>query len=152
LKTLVLGIGNPILSDDGVGPRLIDELRKLVSAPDIVLRETSLAGVNLMEILAGFDRAIIIDAVRSGGKPGQVYRLKPQDFEVQPKDAFSQHNMSLFHSIALGKKLNLHMPKDVVIIAIEAENVTDFGESLTPEVEKAVSIAIKQVLEEVKQP
>jgi len=149
LKTLVLGIGNPILQDDGVGPRLIRELRSLVTGADITLEDTSLSGVDLMEILAGFDRAIIIDAIKSGGKPGQVYRLTLNDLGTEPRDAFSEHNMSLFQSIELGKKLKLHMPKDVVIIAVEAENVSDFGETLTPEVEKAIPVAIQRVIDAI---
>lgn len=150
MKTLILGIGNPILRDDGVGPRIIQQLRNLISEPDISLQETSLSGVNLMEILMGFDRAIIIDAIQSGGKPGQVYRLTTQDFGTPQKDAFSEHNMSLFQSIALGRKLSRHMPSEVVIIAIEAEDVANFGEGLTAEVEKAVPLALKQILEELK--
>ncbi|MBM4450827.1 MAG: hydrogenase maturation protease [Chloroflexi bacterium] len=149
MKTLVLGIGNPILQDDGVGPRLIRELRSLVTGADITLEDTSLSGVDLMEILAGFDRAIIIDAIKSGGKPGQVYRLTLNDLGTEPRDAFSEHNMSLFQSIELGKKLKLHMPKDVVIIAVEAENVSDFGETLTPEVEKAIPVAIQRVIDAI---
>lgn len=145
----MLGIGNPILQDDGVGPRLIRELRSLVTGADITLEDTSLSGVDLMEILAGFDRAIIIDAIKSGGKPGQVYRLTLNDLGTEPRDAFSEHNMSLFQSIELGKKLKLHMPKDVVIIAVEAENVSDFGETLTPEVEKAIPVAIQRVIDAI---
>ena len=103
-----------------------------------------------MEMLIGFDRAIIIDAIQSGGRPGQVYRLTTQDFGTPQGDAFSEHNMSLFQSIELGRKLALHMPGQVVIIAIEAEDVTDFGEGLTPFVEKAVPVGIKLVLEELK--
>jgi len=149
LKTLILGIGNPILRDDGIGPRLIQELQEHITDPDISMQETSLSGVNLMEILIGFDRAIIIDAIQGCGKPGQVYRLTTQDFGAPQKDAFSEHNMSLFQSIELGRKLAFHMPSQIVIIAIEAENVTDFGEGLTPDVERAVPVVVKQVLAEL---
>ena len=149
MKTLILGIGNPILKDDGVGPRIVEDLRQHIFDPDVTLQETSLSGVNLMEMLIGFDRAIIIDAIQSGGKPGQIYRLTTQDFGTPQGDAFSEHNMSLFQSIELGKKLQLHMPNQVVIIAIEAKDVTDFGEGLTPDVDKAVPIVIKKVLEEL---
>jgi hydrogenase maturation protease len=143
-------MGNPILSDDGFGPRLIVELRKHIKDPDITLKETSLSGVNLMEMLIGFDRAIIIDTILSGDVPGKVYRLTPGDFGIPQEDAFSEHNMSLFQSIELGKRLAFHMPSRIVIIAVEAENVTDFRENLTPAVEKAVPGVVEQVLEELK--
>jgi hydrogenase maturation protease len=143
-------MGNPILRDDGFGPRLIEELRGHIIDPDITLTETSLSGVNLMEMLIGFDRAIIVDTIKSSGRPGKVYRLTTQDFGISQKDVFSEHNMSLFQSIELGKRLKLHMPNQIVIVAVEAENVTDFGESLTPAVEKAVPGVVEQILEELK--
>ena len=149
MKTLILGIGNPILRDDGIGPRLIRELRSFVTDPDVTLRETSLSGINLMELLVGFDRAIIIDAIQSNGKPSEIYWLTPGDFGTQHEEAYSNHNMNLFQAIELGRDLALHMPKEVSFVAIEAKDVTNFGESLTSEVERAVPVVLKQILAEI---
>ena len=146
MKTLVLGIGNLILRDDGIGPRLIQELRDIIIDSDIVLQETSLAGIHLMEMLVGFDRAIIVDSIMSGGEPGKVYLLTLQDFSAQHESVCLHHNMDLFQAIELGKALAQPMPAEVSVVAIEAKDVTNFGEGLTQEVERAIPIALEQVL------
>jgi hydrogenase maturation protease len=144
VKTLILGIGNPILRDDGIGPRIIRELQGQVSGPDIMFEETSLAGINLMETLTGFDSAIIIDALQSGGVPGEIRWLKPEDFKGI-KTSSLQHSVGLLQALELGKSLDQPMPEEVDILAVEAGDVTSFGEGLTPEVEAAVPAAIEQV-------
>lgn len=76
-KTLVLGLGNPILSDDGVGLRVAAGLEGRLGEGVTVI-EASLAGLDLLELLSGYDRAIIIDAIQTeGGQPGRIYRLDP---------------------------------------------------------------------------
>ena len=99
-----------------------------------------------MELLAGFDRAIIIDAIQSGGTPGEVQWLTPQDFNVNDTDVYSQHSIGLLQALELGKDLAQPMPEEIAIVAIEAEDVTSFGEDLTSEVEKAVSMTLEQIL------
>ncbi len=146
-KTLILGIGNPILRDDGVGHLLVQMLRRRFSGPNIEFQETSLAGLNLAELLAGFRSAIIIDAIQSGGIPGEVYCLRPQDFNRQKVNPHDQHRTGLLPALELGKSLGWPMPEDVTIVAIEAEDATSFGDDLTPDVEKAIPVALKTVLE-----
>lgn len=146
---MILGIGNMILRDDGIGPRLIQELRNIISDPDIALRETSLSGINLMELLTGFDHAIIIDAIQTGARPGEIHWLAASDFATQHGDVSSNHNMNLFQAIELGRDLGEPMPKEITIVAIEAENVTDFGEALTLEVESTIPVALEQILAKI---
>jgi len=149
MRTLILGIGNPILRDDGIGPRLVQELRGLINDPDVTLQDTSLSGINLMELLIGFDRAVIIDAIQSGASPGKVHWLTPGDFAVQYRDIYSHHNMNLLQAIELGRDLAQPMPEVITIVAIEAEDVTNFGEDLTSEVERALPMALEQILAEI---
>jgi hydrogenase maturation protease len=149
LKILVLGIGNPILMDDGIGPRLIQELQGKISDPEVVLQETNLSGLSLLELLSGFDYAIIVDAVQSGGKPGEIYWLTPEDIGGQSGYTALHHNMDLLKVLKLGKNIAMPIPGDVSILAIEAEDVTTFGESLTPQVEKAIPEAVEHIIAEV---
>jgi len=149
LKALILGIGNPILRDDGVGPRLIEELRPLISDPRVTLQHTSAAGFNLMDLLAGFDVAIIVDAIQTGARPGKIHWLRQEDIPLADADTGSQHSMTLFQAIDLGRRLGHPMPEKLTVAAIEAKDVTSFGEELSPEVEKAVMAARKQILTEV---
>ena len=76
MKTIVLGIGNLILSDDGVGIHVARELKKRIKNKDITIDEAFTGGMNLLDLMIGYDKAIIIDAVKAGGEPGMIYRLK----------------------------------------------------------------------------
>ena len=146
-RTLILGIGNPILRDDRVGHLLVQLLRSRLSNPDIELQETSLAGLNLAELISGFDFAIIIDAIQSNGIPGKVYCLKPRDLHTRSVDQYDQHSTGLLQALDLGKALGWPMPEEVVIVAIEAEDAANFGDDLTPAVAEAIPSALKLVLE-----
>jgi len=114
--------------------------------PGIELQETSLAGLNLAELLVGFDSAIIIDAIQSGGIPGEIYCLKPRDFHIKSVSQYDQHSTGLLQALELGKSLGWPIPDDVTIVAIEAEDLTSFGDDLTPAVAKAVPAALKIIL------
>ena len=149
MRTLILGLGNSILRDDGIGPKLIQELQGKISDPEVVVQETNLSGLSLIEIISGFSYVIVIDAVQSGGKPGQIYWLTPADIGGQGDYAYLHHNMGLLKMLELGKSLTLPMPEEMSILAIEAEDVSTFGEYLTPEVEKAIPAAIELVFNEI---
>ena len=151
MKTLILGIGNPILRDDGIGPRVVKELQGLISDPDTTILETNIAGINLMELLTGFDRAIIIDAIKTGGKAGGIYWLTPDDFGVSQEDFYSQHGVGILQAVYLGRDLAQPMPEEVAIVAIEAEDVHSFGEGLTADVEKTVPVVRKQILAKLEE-
>jgi hydrogenase maturation protease len=150
MNTLILGIGNRILSDDGVGPRLIEELRTIFEDPCVTLQDTCLSGMNLLDLLAGYDRAIVIDAIQSGGKPGDVYRFTEDDFRANGEKK-CHHSMNLFEALELGRELNQHIPSEVIIIAIEARDVSNFGECLTEEVEQAIPVALEKIMAEVRE-
>jgi len=146
-RALILGIGNPILRDDRVGHLLVQLLRNRLSNPDIEFQETSSVGLNLAELLSGFDFAIIIDVIQCGGTPGEVYCLKPQDLLARSVSQYDQHSTGLMQALELGKALGWPMPEDISIVAIEAEDVANFGDDLTPAVAEAIPAALKMVLE-----
>jgi hydrogenase maturation protease len=150
LKTLVLGMGNPILRDDCIGLRVLEELEGLFFDSDVTLQTSTLAGMNLLECLIGFDRAILVDGIRTGGEPGSVYRLSPQDF-IARHTLPHLHNVDFFQALILARGLIPDMPNDVVIVGIEVKDVSTFGEDLTPEVERSVPQAVGQILQIVKE-
>jgi hydrogenase maturation protease len=150
VKTLVLGLGNPILRDDRVGLQVLEELEGVFLDSSVTLQTSTLAGINLLEILVGFDRAIIVDAIQTGGEPGSVYRLTPQHFIV--RHALPHlHNMDFFKTLLLARNLIPNMPKDVIIVGIEVGDALNFGENLTPEVERSIPSAVEQILEILKE-
>jgi len=149
MKTLVLGLGNPILSDDGAGIRIAQEIEKQVKDHQVTVAETSEAGLKLLESIIGYDKVIIIDAVQTErGHSGQIYRLGPEDFS-RTKYFSSPHQINFATALELGKMLNLAMPQIITIFAVEAKDITTFSEKCTPEVEQAIPEVVKMVLEEL---
>jgi hydrogenase maturation protease len=149
MKTLVLGLGNPILSDDGVGIRVAQEVREKLNDPQVTVAETSGAGLSLLDSIVGYDKVILIDAIQTKeGQAGQVYRMGTEDFP-SAKYFPSPHQINLLTALELGKILNLAMPQEITIFAVEARDITSFSEKCTPEVEKAIPEVVKMVLEDL---
>jgi len=149
MKTLVLGIGNTILTDDGVGCRVAQRLEeRLKGRPDVTVKQTSLSGLSLLDEVAGYERLVIIDAIQTqGGKPGAIYKLSPDDFKTGRMAII--HDLGLVSTLELGRKLEMDMPREVVIFAIEAKDMVTFSEGLSPEVKKAIPKAVARVVREV---
>ena len=149
MKTLVLGMGNPILSDDGAGIRVAQEVGKQLNNPQVTVIETSEAGLRLLDSIVGYDKVIIIDAVQTEkGQAGQIHRMEPQDFS-SAKHFSSPHQINLTTALELGKMLNLAMPQKITIFAVEAKDITTFSEKCSPEVEQAILKLVKMVMEEL---
>ena len=150
MRTLVLGLGNPILSDDGVGFRVAQALEGRFDPERVTVMESSLAGLSLLGLLLGYDRAIIIDSIQTKKwKVGEVYRLDAGDFATT-QHATSPHDVNLTTALELGKRLSLAVPREITIFAIEVQDVTTFGEACTPEVEKAIPKAVEAVAMELE--
>ena len=151
-STLVLGMGNPILSDDGVGLLVADRLRESPLPEDVEVALSEVGGLRLLELVRGFTRVIIIDALRSpaesGRHPGEVYRYEAKDFKGGHRYG-SAHSIGLDTCLEIGHKLGYDMPAEVTVFAIEAEDVETFGEELSPPVAAAAERVFALVREEV---
>ena len=151
-STLVLGMGNPILSDDGVGLLVADRLRESPLPQDVEVALSEVGGLRLLELVRGFTRVIIIDALRSpaesGRHPGEVYRYEAKDFKGGHRYG-SAHSIGLDTALEIGHKLGYDMPGEVTVFAIEAEDVETFGEELSPPVAAAAERVFALVREEV---
>jgi hydrogenase maturation protease len=149
MKILVLGIGNPILSDDGAGIRVAQEVGNQLNDPQVTIAETSEAGLRLLDSIVGYDKVIIIDAIQTKkGQAGQIYRMEPQDFS-SAKHFSSPHQINLVTALELGNALDLAMPQKITIFAVEAKDITTFSERCTTEVEQAIPKLVKMVMEEL---
>lgn len=102
----------------------------------------------LLDIVTGYDSIIIIDAIQSGSKPGDIQWLHPEDFELARRPCY-QHNMGILQMLELGRTLGLDVTEDVRLMAIEACDVTSFREDLTPEVAEAIPEAIEQIMRQI---
>ena len=148
MKTLVLGLGNPIVSDDSVGLHVAAELRtRLAGVPEIEVDEDYWGGLKLMERMIGYDRAVVIDAIQTGAAPGTIFQLRPDELPTQR--SASAHDANLSTALTLGRTAGMHLPPDeaVILVAIEAADILNFGEQLTPEVEAAIPRAVALVME-----
>ena len=158
-KILIIGLGNPILGDDGVGWRIVEELQKRLrfeedTQSSIDFDCASLGGLSLMERLTSYDRAILVDSIFTGQKPiGTVSRFVLSDLpDLTAGHSASAHDTSLRTALSVGRSMDIPLPEDedVLIVAIEARSIYDFSEKLSPPVEASVPVAVETVLELVK--
>jgi hydrogenase maturation protease len=148
LKTLVLGLGNTILTDDGVGVYVARALGEDHRKADVDFAEASVGGLRLLDFISGYERVVMVDAIQTlDGQPGDIYALHPDDLRV-PLHTGSSHDLTLPGALALGRGMNLPLPRDedFVIIAIEVEDVLTFGEKCSPAVVAAIPRAVEAVL------
>jgi len=145
MKTLVLGLGNELYGDDGVGIHVVRRLRrdfeirkgKAKVLKNVNFEECSLSGLALLEIIAGYDALIIIDTIKkSNPSTGRIHFLEEKDLRYIPGP--SPHYVSIPQTLEIGKKLQLKVPSKVKIIAVEAKNMYNLGEGLTEEMKKAI--------------
>ena len=145
MKTLILGIGNPILSDDGIGIRVARRFKENNPALEVV--ETSEVGMALLEILNDHDRAIIIDSIKTdGGIPGELYKLDLADLKFSTNFPTS-HGIGIATAVELGQQLGYKMPKYVSVYAVEIKDNTTFSEQCTKEIEACIPGIFNQIIE-----
>lgn len=151
MKTLILGIGNPILGDDAVGILIARELKKRLANADIDVKETSAISFYLWDIVAGYQKLIIIDSIITGkNKAGSIYRLSSESLQSDNLPATS-HQLGIIDTFKRGSELGIDIPQEIVIYAIEAKDNTTFSESCTPAVEKAIPVAAEKIIKEIRQ-
>jgi hydrogenase maturation protease len=152
MRTLVLGLGNPLISDDAVGLRVVERLKPLLAdRGDVEVAEDYWGGLRLMEQMIGFDRAIVVDAVQSGAPPGTIHTLTPDGVPTQR--SASAHDVNLATALEFGRRAGARLPENarIQIVAIEAADVLTFNERCTPAVEAAIPHAVEAVLRALKE-
>jgi hydrogenase maturation protease len=146
MSTLVLGLGNPILSDDGVGISVARKLKE--EKPELEVVETSEGGIALLDYVAGYDKLVIIDAIKTGkGKPGELYKLALEDLKPA-HDFSSSHGVDIATALEVGEALGCVMPRSVSIYAVEIKEDTAFREHCTREVEERIPFIARQIMAE----
>jgi hydrogenase maturation protease len=158
MKTLVIGLGNPILGDDGVGwavaSALNNQLPVTTHQSPIVVETASLGGLSLMERMLGYDRVVLVDSMETGQSPAGCVRVFPLASLPDPGSGHSAsaHDTSLMTALKTAESLGAAIPRRVDVVAIEAQNVYDFSEELTPPVAAAVPVAVDHVLKLLEEP
>lgn len=135
MKTIVVGIGNPILRDDSVGIKVVEKLSKEIDIDTAILTTTNF---EVLDKIMGYDRAIIVDAIRTGNDPGTIYELSIDDIFLTYSYT-NTHNLTLATTLKLGYIIFPEkMPKEIKLIAVEVEDIENFGEECTPKVKEAI--------------
>ena len=146
---LVLCLGNAIRRDDAVALRVADALA--ASPPkEAVVRRTAAAGLYLIDELAGFERAVVVDAVRTGQHPpGAVLSFDLED--LRAPEGPSPHAIGLPSAIGRARAAGLPVPARIHVVAVEVVELDTVGEGLTPAVEAAVAPTVEEVRRAVRE-
>lgn len=149
-RVLIVGLGNPVLGDDGIGWRVAEEVRRALAGTGLPATVESLAlgGLRLMEHLVGWQAAILIDALSTGRNPPGTVTAFPLEALVDPQAGHlgSVHDASLPTALQLGQALGALLPQQIWIVAVEAQMMYEFTEALSPPVEAAIAPATQKVL------
>ncbi len=154
MHTLLLGMGNPILSDDAVGIRLVrDFSRKLGNVAGLdIIEECTAWGVDLLQVIEGFDRLVLVDSIRiSEGIPGSWFRFTVERLR-ETIHLTSMHDANFATILSLGRQLGMKLPPDREIhaFAVEVIDHLTFSEKMTDRLEKAYPIYSEEIFRELR--
>ncbi len=147
MRTVIIGLGNPLRGDDGVGPRVVAELRRRELPPGVEAVDGGTGGLDLLRMLEGWDRAVVVDAAEIGQEPGRFIRFTPgEPLLMEAKGRFSLHDAGLAEVLSLARVLGHPLPP-LVIFGMQPERI-GWGEGLSPAVEAAIPALVEAVLQE----
>jgi hydrogenase maturation protease len=160
LRTIVVGLGNPVLGDDGVGWRVADEVEARLraarealhpagrSVPDVDIERLGVGGLRLMEFLDGYDLAVLVDAAEFPDRPlGEVRSCALEQLDTYAAGHLdSAHDATLVTALALGRGLGATLPERIQTVTVQVHSTGEFSEQLTPEVGLAVPVAASAVI------
>jgi hydrogenase maturation protease len=147
-KTLILGVGNILLRDEGIGPRTIEELKKETLPSSVELCD---AGTQILDTVLGFEeieKLIVIDAVKTEGEPGSIYKFRPENIKEGHNVKLSLHQATLIEALGI-LEFQKRLPQDVVIFGVVPRTI-DWGLEPSGEVMAKMPDLIKLIKEEIK--
>lgn len=145
---LVLGIGNILLRDEGVGVRVVEAMERIDLPPDVELFDGATAGLDLLDALAGRRKVIVIDAIGGDSEPGTVLRLSPEDLVALDGRGMSLHEIGLLETLTAAKQLGV-APQELVVLGVKPRDVS-CGLTLSPETARLVPEIVELVLAELE--
>jgi len=151
MKIIIIGIGNVILGDDGIGIQIARALRTEINpSSDLHIDEAQTGGMNLLDCIRGFDKAILIDAVcLTEMAHGQIRRFDVHDIETV--HSCNPHDLSLKEAIDLSRKIGDDaLPDTITIIGVNLKQIpTEFSERISPEIQKVIPEVVGMVISEI---
>lgn len=144
---LVLGVGNFLLADEGAGIHAVDQLKKMPLPPEVELMDGGTGGFELITHFRGRKKVILIDAIRTGEKPGSVFRFKPEDIYLHQKKPISVHQFGLQELFFFAQKMR--PCPDIVVYGIVPEDTKQFRTELSLAVRRGIQKMLPLLLEEI---
>jgi len=146
-KVLILGIGNLILKDEGIGVHVVRALEEIELHPEVELIDGGTATMDLLSLIHKAERIIIVDALKAGGVPGTLYRCLPEELEDTSERPLSLHQVGLLDVLGMARQLG--GSPAVVIIGVEPKEIS-WGLELTEELQAAVPKVVEAVCGELR--
>ena len=145
---MVLGVGNLLFTDEGVGIHAIQTLlERYEFSQNVSIEDGGVLGINLLGIISEADDLIVVDAIRNGGAPGTLYRLEGDDIPKRILAKNSLHQVDLLEALTLCQALD-KVP-ETVIVGVEPEDIETVGLELTPPIQEKMGDLIAMVLREL---
>lgn len=156
MKVLVLGLGNDILLDDGIGIKIAQEIRKRLNNNEQVharvdVKESSLAGFALLDEISGYDRLLLVDSIKPvSPTPGRLRKIDCRDIAcyVPTSHLASFHGIDFASVMELGRRMGYKIP-EIDIYAVEIEDNSTFSEELTPKVKESIPVVVDKILADI---
>jgi hydrogenase maturation protease len=149
----VLGLCNDLRCDDGVGLQVVRCLQAQGLPEGIAAEEAGTAGLGLLDLICGYQRLVIVDAIDAGAEPGTIIELGLDDLAtLMPLHTTSTHDANLGAVLALGRRLDLDLPTEIRIVAIQVADTLTLSEHCTPAVQQAIDAACLTVMRAAGRP
>ncbi len=148
-KVVILGAGNILLKDEGVGVRVVEQLRREYHFPENVsLIDGATLGVDLIPIIRDTEHLIIIDAVKARQKPGAILKFTPEELSSKIPAKHSLHQIGLLEALEIARQLDGKLPR-TIIFGIVPEDASHMGLELTQLIRAQTPKVMKLIIEEL---
>ena len=146
-KVAVVGIGNLLLKDEGIGIHVVEILKKANLSKEVELIDGATLGLDLLYLMEGKDKVIIVDAIDANAKPGTIFKFSPQDIKDKKKTKLSLHQVGLLEVLELNEVRSERTP-EIVVFGIQPQEI-DWGMEPTPLIQKKIPKLVDLVIEEL---
>ncbi len=147
MRSIIIGLGNPIVGDDAIAIKVMEHIRDTFSPikNTKILADISIAGLGIVELIRGYESVILVDSIQTGNNSvGTVIQLKPEEFSLALHTSH-YHNIDLFTALEFSNQMYDDVPKDIKIIGIEIINPMEFSDELSLELQNKFEEIVNQV-------
>jgi hydrogenase maturation protease len=149
-RLTIIGLGNEMLSDDGLGIKVVRELRNRLHDPSVTFEELSVGGLQLFDYLIGTEECVIVDAIMTGTQPAGTLLRFVQIADHKPVKLTSSHQIDLGHILGLARFMGATLPKRLTVYGIQADDITTFRETCTTQVSQAIPKLVDLICDDIQ--